>query len=574
MRRHRHVLLALVVLFFGGVAVQARDGNYPPQADGYADAKKRPDDVYTAGPPDGQQWYDDNGNRLPGKFLLNMLIKNEEEHLERTLPAWAKIIDCWIIGVDDNNTDSSPEIIMRHLGHIPGRIVTVHFDGMGPSWTKLVEAGIEHYPECTHGIVSDADFKPMQTRLDRMQLDVRCSKHMYTIWTEDQSTSRRMDWIYRNIPGSKVERRVHQTVYSPKLPNQEVFQTLIDLNIQEQEGGYMDRTGKKSQLYIMHLLKDLEDYPNDPRTLYYLGHTHFDIFFNQRNSGEPVLDEHWEALNEAVRWFKKRAAIKGNYEERWFARLKLGEIHERFLNNWDNDEDGALHWYTACTEQDPHRADAWFYLGQWYRLRQRNREAIPYLKVAAELRMPERSLFQWQQMYDCLSHVEYARAVSGLGNEASVAELEDFVRIQKSAGQCQDQNEGREMQEINRKMKRRLKDKKKALKTSRQNPNAPKLAPVKNMLSFWKRNRDQLQSSFGDSQVFESLRQALEPLRIFFLAHKDHKSVTCRDFRRASRDYLVWSQDSSVQAQLKALADGELKTQLRLRHNHIKQTCF
>lgn len=34
-------------------------------------------------------------------------------------------IDYWIIGVDDANTDSSPQVIMKHLGHIPGKIVTV-----------------------------------------------------------------------------------------------------------------------------------------------------------------------------------------------------------------------------------------------------------------------------------------------------------------------------------------------------------------------------------------------------------------------------------------------------------------
>ena len=36
--------------------------------------------------------------RPPGKLLLNMLIKNEAAHLERTLPLWAKVIDHWIIG--------------------------------------------------------------------------------------------------------------------------------------------------------------------------------------------------------------------------------------------------------------------------------------------------------------------------------------------------------------------------------------------------------------------------------------------------------------------------------------------
>jgi hypothetical protein len=54
-----------------------------------------------------------------------MLIKNEAFHLERSLPKWAPLIDYWIIGVDDKNTDNSEEIIDKYLGHIPGQKVSL-----------------------------------------------------------------------------------------------------------------------------------------------------------------------------------------------------------------------------------------------------------------------------------------------------------------------------------------------------------------------------------------------------------------------------------------------------------------
>ena len=108
---------------------------------------------------------------------------------------------------DDKNTDNSEEVIRRHLGHIPGAMVTVHFDGMGPTWTELVEYGIKHFPNATHGIVTDADFTPITTRLDKWQLNTECSKHMYRIRSAGDNV-RNMDWIYRNLPGAKVERRV------------------------------------------------------------------------------------------------------------------------------------------------------------------------------------------------------------------------------------------------------------------------------------------------------------------------------------------------------------------------------
>ena len=46
---------------------------------------------------------------------------------------------------------------------------------------------------------------------------------------------------YRNMPGAQVKRRTHQILEVPRLPNQEVFQTLVPLNVDEREGGYQDR---------------------------------------------------------------------------------------------------------------------------------------------------------------------------------------------------------------------------------------------------------------------------------------------------------------------------------------------
>jgi hypothetical protein len=45
-------------------------------------------------PCDGQR-----KERQPGKLLLNMLIKDEASHLERSLPKWAPLIDYWIVGI-------------------------------------------------------------------------------------------------------------------------------------------------------------------------------------------------------------------------------------------------------------------------------------------------------------------------------------------------------------------------------------------------------------------------------------------------------------------------------------------
>ena len=68
-----------------------------------------------------------------------------------------------LLSADANNTDNSEEIIRKHLGHLPGETVVVEFDGMGPTWTILVERGLAAFPDATHGIIADADFTPTIT---------------------------------------------------------------------------------------------------------------------------------------------------------------------------------------------------------------------------------------------------------------------------------------------------------------------------------------------------------------------------------------------------------------------------
>jgi hypothetical protein len=102
----------------------------------------------------------------------------------------------------------------------------VHFDGMGPTWQQVVDVGLVKYPQATHGILADADFAPMQDRMDKMQLDIRCSKHMFTVWTQDHKNERKMDWIYRNIPGAQVLQ--HTTwLHNPLNPDSSQLATLI-----------------------------------------------------------------------------------------------------------------------------------------------------------------------------------------------------------------------------------------------------------------------------------------------------------------------------------------------------------
>jgi len=387
--------------------------------------------------------------RPPGTLLLNMLIKNEAEHLERSLPKWAPLIDYWIVGIDSNNTDNSEEVIRKHLGHLPGEMLVVHFDGMGPTWTKTVERGLVAFPNATHGILSDADFTPTTRTLDKMQLDIRCSKHMFLV-RSSQNSVRKMDWIYRNIPGAMVERRTHQSLFVPDLPGGHPYQTLIDLEVMEYEGGYQDRSQNKSGRYINWLLKDLEERPGDGRTIYYLGHGHLELW--QANPDFNNADSKLH-LGRSLEYFKQRTNIrKGYYEERWFAMIKAAEICERYLGDY---QCSVSQWKTA-QRFDPDRADTFFYISQHYNLAGQPDEALKEIRGGLMLATPRRSLFQWLEVYQCLRYREMARAAANARNPISL----EYWKLIKKAGkkhQCPG-DEGKEVDAIVAKARDKIKE--------------------------------------------------------------------------------------------------------------------
>jgi hypothetical protein len=358
----------------------------------------------------------------PGTLLLNMLIKDEAENLRRSLPRWAKLIDYFIIGVDDANSDDSVAIIKQYLGHLPGEICEVHFDGIGPTWNAVLQMGILHFPGATHGIAADADFTPIHSALDRNALSLRENTLRFLAWDEQQITDRPLDWIYRNIPGARVIRRAHHAVVVPYLPGQRGTLDLIrDLECISYSGGYGDRSGvvSKHERYIAWLTKDYEERPQDEDLLYYRAMSHLEIFSTRRAANisvDPVLDV--RHLEWALYLFEQRASLpvgsgEGNNEARWLSIHKQANIYSDYTEN----KHQAELLYLRAIRTDPHRIDSYFYLQHMYAVngtQEKWRQAERILRYVFDLHIPIR---HWQPsplMYTCFRYTFYARAVNAL----------------------------------------------------------------------------------------------------------------------------------------------------------------
>ena len=336
-----------------------------------------------------------------------MLCKNEADNLARTLPIWSNVIDAWIIGLDDANSDTSRQIIEQYLGHLPGKIVDVHFVDMGTTWGELVEYGIQYYGEYTHGIMADADFMPI-SKLDKNELRMDVWKHTVKIYTQGTDATREVDWVYRNVEGVKVKRRTHQIIEVPLLPQQkqeDVITPMLNWILEEKPGGYQDRSGVKHERYLKFLEDDLKDYPGDIRTMFYLGNAHYELaLMNIQN----LAPKHHDHLDAALELFDQVFHMEKS-ERAWHARLRSAEIVIRFYKNWKR----AENFYLDCIKNDPARVEPYIYIGNHYRQSVKTEKDIErakkYLWKAATLLTPDRTLFMNYYMYKCLGKLELGR---------------------------------------------------------------------------------------------------------------------------------------------------------------------
>lgn len=322
----------------------------------------------------------------------------------------------------------------------------VHFDGMGPTWTKLAEKAWEAFPEGTHGIIADADYAPARRMLggnfDKMDLDIGANKILYNLWSDAAAVSdvRRMDWIFRNMPGVRIERRVHQTLRVPPFAGAGGGITVGEsktMHIHELGGGYQLRTmsGRgRNYRYIKLLMQDLEELPDDPRTLYYIADSHRGVFMAGYDTSAwvdapydacltartmrfvsftgNITASDWDHLREAVKWYKRRLEVPApnSFEETYFTYISIAELSERFLGDFAQ----GFEYYQKAFEFDPQRADPMFYIGQRKRLLGNPQEAVQPLLTASRMRAPKRSVFVWVGLYDCLAAVELGKAVQAV----------------------------------------------------------------------------------------------------------------------------------------------------------------
>jgi tetratricopeptide (TPR) repeat protein len=228
---------------------------------------------------------------------LVMIVKNEEQTLPRLAASLRGQLDRWTI-VDTGSTDRTVKLIPEVFSPVPGQLIEDAFRGYGPSRNVALEAARGH----TDWLLTlDADETvegAVRPALDAHSVDALEAELHYAplrYWRPFLLASS-ADWHW--------EGRAHEYLTlgdtRPRLSRTTSFRV-----VHHADGGNRD---DKLERELALLLADLEDKPEDPRTVFYLARTYEDL----------------GRFEEAARAYRRRVGLIGWDEEAWYARWRLG----------------------------------------------------------------------------------------------------------------------------------------------------------------------------------------------------------------------------------------------------------
>lgn len=275
------------------------------------------------------------GRQAPTLGLV-MIVRDEEATLPRLAASARDQIDHFTI-VDTGSTDQTVAITKRCFGAVPGDVLSFPWRGFGASRTEALRQAERH----TEWLLClDAD-EELTGTIDRAELwagldavYVRRHSGPTSLWLPRLVASSR-GWEWRG--------RTHEYLAMPDgLPC--TARSEACYIVHHGDGG---SRADKYQRDLELLAKDWADMPGDPRTAFYLARTYDDL-------GQ------WR---EAANWYRRRAALGGWEEERWYASYRLGAC----LLAAGEEKNGCRRLWGAWRERKA-RAEPLVALAEHYRL--------------------------------------------------------------------------------------------------------------------------------------------------------------------------------------------------------------
>ncbi len=221
---------------------------------------------------------------------LVMIVKNSGEVLRECLNKNKNYIDHWTI-VDTGSSDDTMKIVQEELKNIPGNLYQIDFIDFSQARNKSLELSSG---SCKYTLILD-DSYILHGSNKLIDILKKSEYPCYSIkignyYNEHLHNSYFSKRIIKSDSNLKYQYRVHEDIIfdKPKFLENDIF--LDDLETQEHKVRSVSRYKNDINL----LLLDHEDFPNEPRIIYYIAKTYFNM----------------EKYNDSLKYYKKLENLK------------------------------------------------------------------------------------------------------------------------------------------------------------------------------------------------------------------------------------------------------------------------
>jgi len=316
--------------------------------------------------------FEENSINFDNLLNLMFMVKNAGPDFEHVLLENIKYLDRWTI-LDTGSTDGTQEVIKRVLGHLPGQLYEEPFVDFKVSRNRLIDLAGN---KCKYNIMLD-DSYIIQGDLRNFLNEIRGDQFgtSYSLYIKSYDNEYASNRITKPEYNLKYIYRIHEVIQDKDNINVMIPKNVSYINDVTSE--YMNKRTKDRKLFDLQLLfKELEDDPNDPRSLYYIAQTYSCL----------------EDYDKCYEYFLKRA----NHKNDGFIQEKIDAIFEaarlanfRFKKPWEE----CKKLYEWAYSLDNNRPDSLYFIGIHYYLEGDNMKAYEYFKQAFDIGYPIHSQY-------------------------------------------------------------------------------------------------------------------------------------------------------------------------------------
>ena len=303
-----------------------------------------------------------------------MIVKNEQNTIERLLNSVRTIIDYWVI-CDTGSTDRTKDIIIEFFKkhQINGELIDTKWKNFGLNRTEAYEYAKKAFDydknKSNYILFLDADMVLENKNFNKESL----TKDVYYLIQSNNILEYQNVRLINTSIECKIIGSTHEYYDYDQNCSQELLNTLKINDIGD--GGSKE---DKFERDIKLLKEDLEKNPNDTRTLFYLANSY-------RDSLQYDL---------AIETYLKKIQIGGWDEETWNSYYTIGNIY------YTQDNSKCIDYYLQAYNYRPSRAEPIYQIVKYYREKENYNLCYLFDKIGSQIKKPTDRLFIENNVYD------------------------------------------------------------------------------------------------------------------------------------------------------------------------------